>query len=195
MLSRADLNSGKISLSKNLLTDQTYNNLTFRLNSAGRTFDVTYGVGTATETSTLALIHIGGFNDQSITATMRYRAPTVAGAEDFGVVCRFQSSEDVASTTYYYARCTAGFAKITKVIGGTFTNLSSSAFAVAADVDVTIVLTAVGNALTATFSATGGTPVNVVLSAVDSSIPSGGLMGFRTLSKTGYCSSFVAAQL
>lgn len=195
MLTRADVSQGKVVLSKNLVTDQTYNNMTFKLNAAGRAFSVTNGVGTSTATSTIAVIHAGGFNDQKITAVMKYVSPTTAGSEDFGVLLRAQSFEDTASSTYYYARCTAGNARITKVVGGTFTTLSSAAFALAADTDVTITFQVVGNSLSASFVATGGTPTTVNLAAVDSSITMGGLVGFRSLTSTMYCKSFVVEQL
>lgn len=194
MLSRADVNTNKVILTKNLVTDQTYTNMTFRANTAGRLFSGSHGVGTATATTTIAVIHAGGFSDQKITAIMRYAGPTTAGTEDFGVICRVQGLEDTNSTNYYYARCSAGSAKLTKVISGSFTNLSTSAFALPVDTDVTITLQAVGSSISATFSA-GGSPADVTLSATDSTVPSGGQLGFRTFGSTGYCKFFTAEQL
>ena len=194
MLSRADLGIGKIILSKDLTSDQTYNNLTFRLNSSGRAFSGANGLGTSTATSTVAFIHIGGFDDQRITAVMKYITPTTSGEEDFGVLARVQSQEDAASQSYYYARVSNGIAKLTRVNGGSYTNLSTSAFALPQDTDVTITLQVIGSAISATFNA-GGDPTTVNLSAIDTSITSGGLMGFRTLTSTGYCKSFTVEQL
>lgn len=193
MFTLADLNNSKLTLTKNLVSDQTFTNLTFRLNSSGAVF-TSDGVGTTTATSTLAVTHMGGFNDQKITSVMKFITPTLAGGEHIGVMARFQSIEDTASSTYYLARVQAGVARLSKVVGGTFTNLSSSAFALAQNTSVTIVLSVVGTALTASFDA-GGSPTTVNLSATDSAITGGGLMGFRTTSCTGFCSSFTVEQL
>jgi hypothetical protein len=191
MITYADIAYTKASLTKNLVTDQTETSLTYALGSP--VFHATYGHGIGTDTSTVTAIHMGGFNDQRITAVMRYRAPTVAGAENFGVLARFQTFENASYQTYYWLRVNAGVLKLTKVVGGSFTNLSTGAFALAADVDVTLVLSCVGSAISGSGTASGlGT---VSLSSTDSAIPTGGLMGYRTLSKTGYCSSFTVEQL
>jgi len=194
MLTVADFPAAKTLISKNFVTDQTYGSITFRLNSAGRAFDAVKGLGVVTATSTVAVLHCGGFNDQRITGVVRYVSPTVSGGEDVGMTVRFQSMEDTASSNYYYARISGGFARLTKVIANVYTNLSSAAFVVAQDVDVTIVLSCVGSALAATFTAASG-PAPVSLSAVDTSVPAGGLMGWRTLTSTGYLKSYTAEQL
>jgi hypothetical protein len=195
MFSRADFPTNLITFSKDLVTTPTYDGMTFRLNTTGRAFAGANGVGTSTATSTAAFIHAGGWPDQRITARMLFVAPTVAGGEDFGVMMRGQSLEDAASQNYYYARCSAGLAKLTKVVGGAFTNMATAAFPIAAGVPVDIMLEGIGSAIRATFQAVGGVPANVTLNAVDSAIPQRGLMGFRTLSSTGYCQSFTVEQL
>lgn len=195
MFTLADVPVSKVSLSKDLVAVPTFQHLTVKANTSGRVFDAN-GLGTgASATSTVVLVHAGGFDDQRITGVMKYVAPTAAGAEDFGVMARFQSFDDTSSTTYYYARCSLGVAKLSKVVGGTFTNLSTTPFALAQGVEVTIMLQCVGSALTATFTAAGGVPATKTLTATDASIPTGGLMGFRTLNSTGYCKSFLAEQL
>jgi len=191
MITLADIAYTKASLTKNLVSDQTETGLTYALGSP--VFHATYGHGIGTETSVLVAIHQGGYNDQRITAVMRYRTPTTAGAENFGVIARFQTFENATYQTYYWLRVNAGVLKLTKVVGGSFTNLSTGAFSLSADVDVTLVLSCVGSAISGSGTASGlGT---VSLSSTDSAIPTGGLMGYRTLSKTGYCSSFTAEQL
>lgn len=194
MLNKTDVASiaaSKVSLIKNLISDQTCTNLHYVLGTP--VFDATYGHGISTATSVITLVGAGGFNDQRVTGVMRYRAPTTAGAEYMGVVARVQTMETAGPVTYYWARQNAGSAKLTKVVAGTFTNLATTAYALAADEDVTIVLSCIGSAISASFTSTSLGTVN--LSATDSSIPSGGLMGYRTLSQVGWCSSIQAEQL
>jgi hypothetical protein len=191
MLTLADVAASLVSLSKNLISDQTPTGLTYA--SGSPAFDATYGLGIATSSSIVVAAHAGGFNDQRVTGVMRWRAPTSSPNEEFGVIARFQTFEVAGSQNYYYARVDGGVAKLTKVVAGSFTNLATVAFALSADVDVTIVLSCVGNAISASFTASGlGTQS---LSATDSAITTGGLMGFRTLSTAGYCSSLLAEQL
>lgn len=192
MFTGYDVSNNKVTLTKNLISDQTESNLTVALGTPA--FNVTHGYGASTNASVIVAIHAGGFNDQRITATMKWVPPTASPNEEFGVVARFQSAETTPTQTYYYARCDGGTAKLTKVVGGTFTNLSTGAFALSQNANVTISLTCVGNAISASFNA-GGSPATVNLSATDSSITTGGLMGFRTLSTSGYCANFVAEQV
>lgn len=198
MLTRQDLTSydAKLSLTKNLVSDQTYTNLSGVIGTSSIAFDVTSGLGVSTATSTAVLVNMGGFNDQRVTATMRYIAPTTAGSEHIGVLARCQTlSGGGSDSTYYLARVQAGVARLTRVNGGVFTNLSSSAFALAQGINVTIILTCAGSAISARFTAAGGTPTTVNLSGTDSSIASGGLMGFRTTTCTGYCSTITVEEL
>lgn len=194
MLTVLDLVRPKFSLTKNLISDQTFRNLVGKVNNPS--FNVTYGLGLSTATSWVGFVTAGGFNDQRVTAIMRYRTPTAVGSENFGVILRVQCVEtgDAASTDYYYARCNTGFARITKVVANAFTNLTSSAFALGQDADVTITFSVVGSALSATFDA-GGSPATVNLSTTDASIVSGGLMGVRSTSQCAYCSSVIAEEL
>lgn len=193
MITYADL-PAKFSLTKNLVSTQTFRHLTTKVNTPA--FDATLGLGLATATSWVALVHGGGFNDQRVTAVMRYVSPTAQGSENFGVILRVQCVEtgDAASTDYYYFRCNTGNARITRVVGNTFTNLTSQAFVLPQSTNVTITASIVGSALSATFNA-GGSPATVNLAATDTQIATGGLMGFRTTSQTGYCSSFTVEQL
>lgn len=190
MLSRADIAVTKTSFTKNLVSDQTVKDTLAILGSP--VFDVTYGHGISTATTIAVLMAVGGFNDMRVTGVMRYRAPTTAGAEYLGVMARVQSSSTTLPN-YYFARQNAGVFKLSTCIAGSFANLSTGSFALPADVDATIVLSCVGNAITASISASGLSTVN--LSATDSTFPTGGLMGYRTLSQVGYCSSISCVQL
>lgn len=187
----------RVSLTKNLVSTQTYSHIHKILNSTNVTFDATEGLGRAAAESSIVLVDVGGFADQQMTAVMKYVSPTASGAEDFGVILRCQTTHTTApnSVDYYWARITAGQARITKVLAGSFTTLSSSAWVLTQGTLVTITFSAVGSNLTATFAATGGSPGNVTLSAVDSDVPDYGLMGFRSLTSSFYCRSFTAEQL
>jgi hypothetical protein len=195
MMTIADTATPKVVVTKNLVTEQNYSGMTFKL-TGGRAF-IAGGLGVSgAAASCMALVNAGGFPDQKMAATMYYTTGSTSGNEDFGVMVGFQSAEVTGDTYYYYARCSAGLAKLTRVNGGTFTNLSTQAFAVAINIPVIITLQRVGNALQATFSAPTNTPpLSVTLNAVDSSVATGGLMGWRTLSSTGICSSYQAEQL
>ena len=123
---------------------------------------------------------------------------TAQGSENFGAVLRVHAI-DATYASYYYARCNTGFARITYVNGASFSNLTSSAFVLPQNTNVTITFSVVGSALAATFNA-GGSPATVTLSATDTSITTAGLMGFRTTKATGntanaYCSSIIAEEL
>ncbi|MDZ4826300.1 MAG: hypothetical protein SGJ13_07520 [Actinomycetota bacterium] len=192
MLTLADVTTtAKVSLTKNLISDQTATNLHYLVGTP--VFDATYGHGISTETSVAVAVGAGGFSNQRMTAVMRYRTATTAGLENLGVMARIQTTSVAGTTAYYYARVSTGSARITNVAGAVFTNLTSAAFALQQDVDVTITFTLVGSALSASFAASGMGTVN--LSATDTTITTGGLMGYRTLSKVGWCSSFTAEQL
>jgi hypothetical protein len=173
-------------ITKNLVSDQTYDQLTKKLNTAGVAFDVTHGLGQAAANSSAVLINSGGFLDQEVIAKVKYASPTTAGAEEIGALVNVLSF-DSPDANYYYARVDGGTAKITKVVDGTFTTLTSSAFALAQDDIVTITFSRVGNLLTADFES-GGTPATVNLSTTDSSLVAGGVMGFRSLSSAIWCS-------
>lgn len=199
MLTRADIQT-PFSLTKNLISQQNFLDLTSKVNTPA--FSATLGLGLATATSWAALVHGGGWRDQRVTATMRYVAPTAQGSENFGVILCVRCIEtgDAASTHYFYARCQTGNARITRVVGNVFTNLTSQAFVLPQDTDVVITFSAVRSgssvALAAEFDA-GGSPATATLSAADTSseLLLGGLPGFRTTSQTGYCSQFTAEQL
>ncbi len=195
MLSLVELNYSKVTLTKNLLTTQDYQHITCRLNSAGSTFDAN-GLGTgASSTSTVYVVHLGGFNDQQIAATMKYVAPTTQAGSEIGVTARFQSLETTNDSTYYYARVDGGTAKLTKVVGGTFTALASGAWALPQDTYCTITLRVVGSALTATFHDETAGLSDLQLTATDTAIPTGGLMGMRSLTSSIAISAFTAVML
>lgn len=182
----------KISLSKDLVIDQTTIDLIEKLNTSNIGFDVAEGYGADDGASTAALIAMGGFPDQKIVAQLKYVAPTAQGSEDIGVIlrCTSMDSPDIA---YYYCRVDGGTAKITRVTSS-FTTLASAAFALPQDTLVEITAQVVGDQITATFDA-GGSPATVQLNATDSAIPARGVMGFRSLSSTIWCPAFALEQL
>lgn len=183
----------KISVTKNLISDQTWGHISKKWNVSGTAFDVSDGVGSTDETNTALFINAGGFDDQKVIADLKFVAPTVAGGEEVGVLLRCSSLENPGNS-YYYARVDAGVAKITRVLEGSFSTLTSSAFALAQDTIVTITFSIVGTALSATFDA-GGSPATVNLATTDDQVPSGGIMGFRSGGSTIYCSAITFEQL
>jgi len=182
-----------VSVSKDLINDQTFKDLTKKFNTSGVSFDAVEGLGDATSTSSLVLINSGGFSDQRITAVLNFPSPTSAGSEDIGVMVRVLSV-DSPDANYYFAHVDAGVAKITRVADGTFTTLSSLSFSLAQGTNVTITFSAVGDLLKATFDA-GGSPATINLSATDSQIPARGCMGFRSLTSAVWCRSLTWEQL
>lgn len=182
-------------LNKNLISDQTYAGLSKKLNVGGLSFVAGQGLSTgASATSSIILGTCGGFPNQQMQSTMRYIAPSTAGTEDLGCILRCSSTEDA---NYYYARVNGGVAKITKVVAGTFTTLTSSAWVIAVNTDFTITFSVVGNTFTALFQA-GGSPADLTLSVTDSSLPAGGAMGVRsgpTSATAATWSTFNQAQL
>jgi hypothetical protein len=172
----------------NFVSNQNYDDITLKLNTAGWAFDATEGLGVTTATSSIALINAGGFADQKITASMKYVSPTTSANYEIGVMCRVKNTETVGGgANYYYARIGAGTAKLTKVINGTFTNLATHAFTLNQNSLVTISLSAIGSQLTAVFDDGAG---NVqTLNASDSAIASGGMYAIRSLTSTVYCRS------
>lgn len=183
----------KVSETKDLIADQTFTDLSKKANTGGITFDVAEGLGDNANITTVLLINSGGYPDQRIQAVMNYPAPTVAGFEEIGVVARLLSF-DSPDASYYYARVDAGVAKITRVLNGTFSTLTSSAFALAQGVNVTITLTCVGDLISATFDA-GGTPATVNLSVTDSAVAQRGVLGFRSSNSAMWCRSLEWSQL
>lgn len=192
MLSSATVRS-KVSLTRDLVSTQTYTGFVQKLNSSGA-FDATLGYGYATaSTSTSIVCMAGGFADQRITAVIRWASPTTAAGYEIGVQARMQGMD--TNPSYYYARIDGDVAKLTRVVSGTFTNLSTSAFVLPVDTDCAVVLSCVGSSITATFTASGVPGSPLTLSATDSSIASGGCMGVRSLTSTIWCKSFTAEEL
>ena len=183
---------GQVALAKDLVGDQTFYGIFEKFNTGGTAFDVTEGFGAADTNSSLVLVAAGGFPDQRMTATMKYVAPSASGNEDIGVIVRAKALE-APNASYYYARVDAGVAKITKVLDGVFSTLTSQAFVLPVDTLVTITFSAIGTALSATFDA-GGAPATVNLNAIDADIDTG-LMAFRSLSSSVYCRSFLAEEI
>lgn len=193
MFNKRDARSG-IYFVKDFVNDQTLTNVTKKNNIANIGFSASLGIGSDNGGSAVAIMHVGGFNDQRATAVMRYTPPTAIGGEDIGVMLRLRSFDSPA-IDYYYARCNAGLAKISRISSGTFTTLSSTPFALSQSQDVTITFSVVGSVLSASFSATGGSPATVNLTAVDTIIPGGGLIAIRSQTSSIFCKSITIEQL
>ena len=184
------------SYTKDCIGDQTFDHTAILLNAASCVFDATHGLGDAANTSSVIALFMGGFDAQKVTATINFPSPTTAGTEALGV---FLGALRIGTGTenYLLAWATAGIAKISTVIAGTFATLSSTAWSVAQAVDMTITFQRVGLLLAATFHAASG-PSDVNLSAAlpsDSPLLSGGIMGARSVSKAIWCKSLKGEQI
>lgn len=192
MLSSANIRAA-LTLSKDLIADQTYDGFNKKLNTAGIAFDAVEGLGQAANNSSLIVVNLGGFANQRITSDMKWVAPTLAAGYEIGCIARALTLDTNAS--YYYARCDGDVAKLTKVVAGVFTNISTNAFVLPINTVVNVVLQCVGNTHTAIFTAAGVPGSPLTLSGVDASIPSGGLMGLRSLTSSVWWRNFLAEEL
>ncbi len=193
MISKQDVKS-PISYTRDLVADQSWTGVQRLLGTGSIAFDVSDGLGVATDTSIMYALAVGGFNNQSVTAVCRYTSTTAVGDEDLGILLRFQTNH-TPNATYYYIRVDGQQAKITRVKDGTFSTLTQDTFALAQDTDVTITASIEGDSITANFD-DGSTDLD--LSVEDSSgdkISSGGLIAFRTQSSTGYLKSITVTEL
>lgn len=183
----------KASLTLDLVSNQVWDGCQCVLNTSGCGFIVGEGLGEGDSSdSTVVLFMIGGFDDQKIVATMKYTSPTSAGDEDLGVMLRFQTMGGT-DDTFYYFRVDGQTAKITPVVDNAWGEpLASDTFELPQGTEVTITAQCVGSAISATFEASGVSTVN--LAAVDTSIPSGGIMGARSASSTMVISAVSAEQ-
>lgn len=146
----------------------------YEMDTAGGTWSLgANGISATAGTSNIAQILVGGFADQKVTADLK--TATAAGSERLGVMVRFRTSKS-RNATYYFAQNQQGNFRITKVVDGTFTNLTSTAYTVTAGTWYTFTLQVIGSALSATI--TDGT-TSASLTATDSSIAGPGCMGFR----------------
>ena len=195
MISSGDIRP-LFSLTKNLVTDQTWAGINKKINVTNCVFDATEGLGRAASESTAVLVCGGGFNDQKITAAMKYVSPTATSASEIGVIARCNTLDNIGSSeSYYYARVDNDVAKLTKVVAGAFTTIQSTAWPLAQNVVATISLSCVGSTITATFESAANPGVVTTLTATDTAITTGGLMGFRSLSSSIWVRSFTAEQL
>lgn len=195
MISSADIRP-RVVLTKNLVTDQTWAGVNKKINVTNCVFDATEGLGRAASESTAVLINAGGFNDQRVTAVMKYVSPTATSASEIGVIARCNTLDNIGtSESYYYARIDNDTAKLTKVINGAFTTITQTAFPLAQNVLATISLSCQGSSIIATFESAAAPGVVTTLSVTDTAITTGGLMGFRSLSSSIWCRSFTAEEL
>jgi len=184
-------------VTKNLITDQTFNNLAILLNQASCVFDPVQGLGDAANTSSVIELLIGGFDAQLMTATLNFPSPTTAGTENLGV---FIGALRIGTGTenYLYACADAGTARIQTIVAGTTTTLTSTPWSVAQAVAMTISFQRVGTLLTANFSAASGpAPVQLQtnLSGTGLTLQHGGVMGARSLAKAIWCTNFDGQQI
>lgn len=145
------------------------------LNSAGWTLDAN-GVSVTSAAASGIMIAVGGFNDQRITASMKFISPTAVGGEDICVIGRFLTNQS-GSATYYWARQHQGYFKIGKNVDGTFTTLSQKPYVLAQNTFASFTLEMVGTQITGSID--DGTTA-LTLRAVDSAISGPGAMGFRS---------------
>lgn len=186
-------NRNKLYFEKDLINDQTFDNLTVKYNSSGAAFDVSNGLGEDAVENTLVLVHLAGFDDQRIKVSLKYSTATNQGSESIGAMARFQTVDNPDVGTYYYARVDSGEARLTKVVNGTFTTISEAPYPLAQDEWVEIDFRVVGKSLQVKFS----TPLltDVILRGIDNDISSGGILGFRSQESSLFCRSVLVEEL
>lgn len=199
MISSGDIRP-LVFITKDLIADQTYSNISRVVNVvAAHGFDASKGLGTAeASVTTMMFVHAGGFDDQRLTARMTFGSATSTANSDIMVCVRVKSKETSpsGSNVFYSARQDGDVARISYFNGTSYTTLTSVAHPCSADQVVEISLQVIGNALTATFENVTANPgVVTTLTATDSTITGGGLMGFRSLSSSIWVRSFTAEQL
>lgn len=195
MISSGDIRP-RFSLTKDLVSDQTFPGLNRKIDVTNITFDATEGLGRASSTTGGVLVNAGCFEDQKITAVMKYVSPTAVAASSLGVIARCNTLDSYASQgTYYWAVVENDVAKLRKVNSGSFTTMTSTAWPLAQNVLFTVSLSCIGSAIVATFESSANPGVVTTLSVTDSSISGGGLMGWRTNSSSHYVRSFTAEEL
>lgn len=145
------------------------------LNSGGWTLDAN-GVSVTSAAASGIMIMVGGFNDQRITASLKFISPTAVGSEDICVIGRFLTNQS-GYASYYWARQHQGYFKIGKNVDGTFTTLSEKPNVLAQNTFATFVLEIVGTQITGSIN-DGSTALS--LRAVDSAISGPGVLGFRS---------------
>lgn len=194
MISSRDI-PAKVYLAKNLVTDQTYPGVNKKLSTTAA-FDAVKGLGLDGTTSSVAiLVNAGGFDNQKLTATMIWG--NTQGSTPSMQVCIRVNTWDTPTTdhSWYCARVQTGNARLTRVNGGSYTNISSTAFSWSAGDVITMSCAYKDGELTATFENVTTAPgVITTLTGTDTSVPAGGSMGVRTLNASMWLQSFVAEE-
>lgn len=185
----------------NFISTQTFDNISVLADTAGLAFDVSKGFGHNSNTSQTWLLHCGGFQNQKLTATIRYTSATTAGSQDMGTVIGALCMQG-STQNYLWARWRNDVPSIVSVVNGTsFTTLASNTgFSLAQDTDMTITFSRIaspggGAALSATFVSGVNTSTVTATLLSSSNLLTGGLMGGKTNAKSMYCSAATPEQL
>lgn len=190
MISSADFKAKFDSGTRDLVTGQTLLDITATVNTTNLVFDAVKGYGVAGTTTSAFLYNAGGWADQRIVAAVS--SDQVAGLEDHGVVLRCSHH----TLAHLYVRLSAGTLKIAESVAGVFTNLTSTAFAVASGVVTTLDVSVVGTLVTATATAASGpSPVTISATTNLTNVPAKGLMGVRSFAKGVWCRSIRVYEL
>jgi hypothetical protein len=200
MISHTDI-PAKFSLTKNLISDQTFIDLREIYTTGSGDFDVSNGYGVGTGTSSVGIIVLaGGFEDQQVTATMR----AVAASDRMGVFAR-ATRTDSGNEYYYYADIDNGKAKLQKLVNSaTPSNLvAEQNFVFPTGADIVVTLSCVGALISASFQCATvagdngvvGAPLTMSAAEDAVNLPRRGTMGWRTHLKPGWCRSITAEQL
>jgi len=181
MISSKDIPSSG-NYEKDLVADQTYKGVNKKLNT-GATWHATKGLGIdGTASSVVILAVSGGMADCRVTATMVW-GDTSGSTPSMQVCARLNTVDTpLGDQDWYCARIQTGQARITKIVSGTYTNITSSAFSWTAGDVIKMTLECVGSSLAATFENVTTAPgVLTSIVGTDSSITAGGAIAFRTL--------------
>lgn len=181
-----------LSWSKDFVSDQTWAGV--HSVDSGFGFDATKGLGTGANDTAIVLFALGGFDNQKVTAVVRYDSATSQANLDLGVLLRCHTTVSTEDQ-YYWARLDGSFAKITRVLNSSsFLTLSPTrSFALPANRDCTITFEISGTSLLATFDDGVQTPAEIAVTNAE--IAGGGSIGFRTSSSSGWLKSVTVEEL
>lgn len=190
MISSGDIKRDLITFTKDIVADQDY--LDIHSTDSGFALDATKGLGTAANDTAVVIFSPGGFDNQRITAVVRRESTTSQAQCDVGLLIRYKTNVG-SDDRYYWLRFDGSFFKITRVLNSTsFSTLTSRAYNMPADTDVTVVFQVIGDELLGSYD--DGTNTGEI-SVTDSNIPSGGNCGFRTSSSSGWIKSVTIEEL
>ena len=86
-----------LTYTKNFVSEQNFTKMNRKITTSS-TFDVTLGFGEGASNSTCAILAMGGFDDQRVTAVGRWTSPNTTVTYELGVIARVQTMRRLSIT-------------------------------------------------------------------------------------------------